>query len=69
MYFLKKSEFFQRTSDIFGISTQNNVSGSFTIIPQNVHGILTDATFEGREVRANNEPVFKGTFAESRGRF
>ena len=48
------------------MSASNNISGSFTIIPQSVHKILTDS-YDGKEVRANNEPVFKGTFAEKQG--
>ena len=48
------------------MSASNNIGGSFTIIPQSVHKILTDS-YDGKEVRANNEPVFKGTFAEKQG--
>ena len=48
------------------MSASNNIGGSFTIIPQSAHEILTDA-YDGKEVRANNEPVFKGTFAEKQG--
>ena len=49
------------------MSAPNNVDGSFTIIPQNVREILTDSTFDEKEVRANNESVFKGTFAKKQG--
>lgn len=45
------------------MSASNNIGSSFTIIPQNVHEILTDE----KEVQANNESVFKGTFAKKQG--
>ena len=49
------------------MSASNNIGGSLKIIPQNIHKILTDTTFNGKEVRSNNEPVFKGTFAKKQG--
>lgn len=48
------------------MGTSNNVNGSFTIIPQNVHEILTGSD-DGKEVRVNNKSVFKGTFAKKQG--
>ena len=49
------------------MSASNGITDSFKIIPQNVRDVLTNAKFNGKEVRANNEPVFKGTFAEKQG--